>query len=152
MKCAKPRNFATSYFHDHENPKTDPRHRNLFPRHSPGRIHLYHLTAIMEKHNLLIWYTVNSWYKWSYVSIKVLFLSIGKGQIISEAIFLVFNSPKKQTIFFKDFWPGLKNESNLKKMMHIIILIRSTPSPWLTRIWLTQISLTRTFKKFPFLT
>ena len=27
-----------------------------------------------------------------------------------------------------------------------------TPSPWLTRICLTRISLTRIFKKFPFLT
>ena len=45
-KCEKPLNFATSYFHDHENPKTDPRHQNLFPRRSPGRIHLDHLTAV----------------------------------------------------------------------------------------------------------
>ena len=29
---------------------------------------------------------------------------------------------------------------------------QSTPSPWLTRIRLTRISLTRIFKKFPFLT
>ena len=48
-KCAKPLNFATSYFHDHEIPKTDPRHQNLFPRRSPGRIHLDHLTAVTEK-------------------------------------------------------------------------------------------------------
>ena len=40
-----------------------------------------------------------------------------KGQIISEAIFLVFNSPKKQTNFLKDFCPSL---SRLGPKRHFI--------------------------------
>ena len=35
---------------------------------------------------------------------------------------------------------------------YIAFYKRGTPSPWLTRIWFTRISLTHIFKKFPFLT
>ena len=40
-------------------------------------------------------------------SAKSIWISQTKGQLISEAIFLGFKSPKKQTKFLKDFCPSL---------------------------------------------
>ena len=82
-----------------------------------------------------------------------LFLELSSAAQNGVKLFLIFCTPTlmlhenmlSQTISSKRIIYSMATAPN-------ILLLCSTPSPWLTRIRFTRISLTRIFKKFPFLT
>ena len=68
------------------------------------------LTSVPENHKRLKYFLSDKFYL-LYIQF---FSNLPKGQKISEAIFLGFNSPIKQTHFFKDFCSSLQNGSYQK--------------------------------------